>query len=163
MKRSRKAQMKMIESLLVLVVFFFLLMFGIVFYAKFSQFSDKRKKSEDVDLVLLQTSQRVQYLPEIQCTKDGTHVEADCFDMLKLDAFEDLSVSNYKFYSKLFPNTLVTVTQVFPDVKDWVVYNHTFDQSTRPLNFESFFLPITLYNSTAMQYSFGFVTIGVYY
>jgi len=159
---SRKAQMKMIESILVMVIFFFLLVFGIAFYAGFSSKSGDKRRGESTDIKLMQTAQRVHYMPELQCTKDGTEVVADCFDMIKADAFKTFAANNSR-YSKLYYNTMINITQLYPNngiITSTMIYNNS---GLKNPNLEFFYLPITLYDATENSYSFGIATIGVYY
>ena len=156
--------MKMMESILVLLIFFFLVVFGLIFYTKFSQVSLSKKSDEKMSLQALQASQRIQHMPELRCTKDGTQVEGDCFDLLKLKAFSKMLKSGIgsQIYSKYFPNIEIEVSLIYPmdNARNWTVYNTTMNSS---LNKELFFLPVTLHNVTEGEYYFGYLTVGVFY
>jgi hypothetical protein len=78
-----KAQIKMFETIAVLVVFFFLLMTGIAFYFGAQKSSIEKEQMRVVELSGLQTALRVLHLPDLDCSILGTRNE-NCVDKLKL-------------------------------------------------------------------------------
>ncbi|MGM5481855.1 MAG: hypothetical protein ACQESF_00185 [Nanobdellota archaeon] len=157
-----KAQMKSLETIFVLFIFFFMLVFGFIFYAGFSQRQAGEDYEKKVALQALESAQRVQYLPELQCTKDGKYVEADCIDLYKLEAFQELKGVYKDTYSKYFPNTLITINLVYPwnKHKEWVVYNYTINTSKSGTRYH---IPVSLYNVTSDNYYFGYVMVEARY
>lgn len=154
--------MQILESIFVLIIFFFLVVFGLIFYAGFSQSESKADYEEKMKLLALESGQRVQYLPEFQCTKDGKYVEADCIDLYKLNAFTKLRDNYMQAYSKYFPNTLVQVNLVYPEnmQNKWTVYNYTSNTSGGGLRYH---IPVSLYNVTAEEYYFGYIMVEARY
>jgi hypothetical protein len=158
----KNAQMKMMESVLVLVIFFFLLVFGIGFYISFTRLSDKNKVSESSELYAIESMQRVKYMPELQCTKGGSEVIPDCFDIYKIKAFK--AIANNDRYHRLYPGISINITQIYPPDKTFgkkgqMIYENRPKNATGQ---EFFFLPLSLYNPINRTYAFGFATIGVY-
>ena len=72
---NKKSQIKMGETLAVLIIFFFLLMFGYSFYAGIQQRNFIQELAQVESLRAIQLAQRVYYLPEIQCSSgyDARH------------------------------------------------------------------------------------------
>jgi hypothetical protein len=161
-KMKRNAQMKMMESVLVLVIFFFLLVFGIGFYVSFSKTTDKGKNSESQELYAIESVQRIKYMPELQCTKGGSEIIPDCFDIKKMKVFKEISPGNPR-YNRLYPGISINITQVYPPNgfgrRGEIIYN---DSPANISSVSSFFLPLTFYDPINRTYSFGFATIEVY-
>lgn len=154
----RRAQLKMMESIFVLVIFFFLLMFGIGFYAKMSSVTGKQKSKEQMEMSAIQVAARLQYLPEIACTRDGSYVKADCFDLLKLNAFSGVSKSNPEYYQKILQNSIITVHQVYPEQASWTLHNVTVNGSR---SIWPNFVPVYIYDSVNDRNTLGFVLVEV--
>ena len=80
---NKKAQVKMFETIAVLVVFFMIILFGFMFYTRVQQTTFEAETEEQIILRAIDLSQNIFFLPEIQCI--GEH-KIDCIDILKLDA-----------------------------------------------------------------------------
>ena len=85
-----RAQMKLGESIIILVIFFFLLIFGLVYYIKFVMISYDKEADKKAQLLAIQSAQKVQFLPELQCTIEG-NVRYNCMDVMKLSTFKRLN------------------------------------------------------------------------
>ncbi len=154
-----KAQMKMMESILVLVVFFFLLVFGLIYYANFSQTSAKLRSSERIQESLDQVYKRLEFLPELQC---GSQIST-CIDYFKAVSFSDVVDDNPVYYGKLFSNTKITAVLVFPDFQNITIFDKVYD--TADMSKKTFYSPITLYDETKKgnEAQFGYLAIEVFY
>ena len=152
-----RSQIKMGETIMILVIFFFLLVFGIVFYAKYSIMDADQKKSENLDLLAIQIAQKVQFLPEIQCTTEGT-IDYNCLDLMKLNALKNLPDVRKSIYGTLFPRTLITVEQVYPSAETWEIYGRHVANKTKHF----FPVPVALFNATSNQHNFGYMNITVF-
>jgi len=152
-----RGQMKIGESIVILVIFFFLLIFGLVFYIRWSFYTAGVESDERAQLMAIQTVQKLQFLPELQCTTEGT-VKYNCMDVLKLNTFDRIDANRKKVYETIFPNTYVTVKQVYPTEGYWEIYG-----SEKELPSTHYFpVPIALYNASSGKYNFGYVEIRVY-
>lgn len=163
MPYAKRSQMKMLETILVLLVFFFLLVFGLIFYVGFSSRQKGMDYEEEMGSLALQASQRFSSLSEIKCTTGGSYEKVGCMDIYSLEIFSIQADENYDVYRKLFPNTKIEITQIYPSKKHWVVYDDYFNYTGKAPNIEKFYMPIALHNTTADLRNLGFVTIGVYY
>jgi hypothetical protein len=153
----KTGQLKMAETIIVLIIFFFLLVFGIVFYAKVQRYINQGKSSESNELKALQILQKAQNLPEIQCTKDG-NADYDCIDIVKLNAFSEVSGSNAEIYKKIFPDTRISAIAAYPPHDPWPIFENVYDG-----DYINFTIPVTLFNATTDQYYFGMLIVEVYY
>ncbi len=151
-----RAQMKMGESIMILIIFFFLLVFGIVFYAKYAVISAGSKQDENKGLQAIQLVQMVQSLPEIQCSVEGI-IDYNCIDLMKVTALKDFTPEQKKIYSTMFPKTIITAEEVYPEKRRWQIYGDDVSGKSR-----SFFpVPVALYNATSNEYYFGYLNITV--
>jgi hypothetical protein len=153
-----KAQLKMGETIIVLIIFFFLLVFGLIFYASIKNSSDREEIKKQSDRDAVQTAERVEALPEIQCTLSGT-IQYDCVDTLKLEAFRETAQSHKGFYEKMFPNTRIMVISAFPEpVRKWDVYDGVYSDNAG----HNFTLPVAIRDPLENTHSFGLLVIEVH-
>jgi len=143
------------ETIMVLIIFFFLLVFGIVFYTRISINIYENKKDENADLLAVQVAQKTQFLPEIQCTQRT--VKYNCVDIMKLLALKDLDSDKKKIYTEMFPRATIVVEQIYPTSHRWKIYED--NRSGRSRHF--FPVPVAIYNATSKKYNFGYINITV--
>lgn len=138
----------MIETVMVLVVFFFLLAGGLVMYKAFSDRSAEVRAQEYLELRALRLAQVAASLPELQCSSDNI-IEDDCVDVVKAESMSDMIAENPTaplFYYDTFMMANITVEQVYPEEGSFVIYSY------KPENFtqsEVIILPITVYDPAA--------------
>ncbi len=157
---SRNGQMKMGESIAILIIFMFLVVFGLIFYVRFSLSSLDKKSAEKAELLAIQAVQKVQALPEFQCSVRGK-VEFHCIDMLKLDAFSSLPPEDLQIYTSIFPQTYISIYKVYPTRHTWKIYGGEIPAKKTQLQF---YVPVGLFNATDSDMgtvSFGYVNITV--
>lgn len=149
--------MKIGESMVIIIIFLFLVVFGLVFYVKYKIISIEGSAKENAELIAIQTVQKIQFLPELQCSVEGT-VDYNCIDILKLASLSELGDDQNGIYDSMFPETKISVQQIYPPGAHWDVYG---DES--PFRDEHYFaIPFALFNTTANQYYFGYVEIKVF-
>jgi hypothetical protein len=166
MKKKRKAQIKMGESVAVMVVFFILLMFGFSFYSKMQQNSYNREMEKQNQLKVLQISQKASYIPELQCTIQNVQFD-NCFDLQKVGHFFDLTekTQEYIYYYNLFGNSLIYIEQIFPEPKkNYTIYNGSLgDVANASFDVLSSNVPVSLFNASSNYYSIGILRINSYF
>ncbi|MBW3003965.1 hypothetical protein KY328_05410 [Candidatus Woesearchaeota archaeon] len=122
--KNRKSQIKMAENIGILVIFFVLVVVGLVFYTRVQQQSVKFEAFEKVGQDALLTSKRIANMPEIQCSKPlvSDSGEQDCIDIYRLNAFTDQEGLIFRigepafnsYYYDIFGYSNVTVKQIYP-------------------------------------------------
>ena len=138
----------MIETVMVLVVFFFLLMGGLVMYQSFSERGAERRSLEYLELRALRLAQLAVSLPELQCSSDNI-IEDDCVDVVKARAMAEMIASNPTaslYYYDTFLVANISVEEAYPGDESFVIY------SSGPENLTDsvvILLPITIYDPTA--------------
>ena len=155
-----KSQIKMGETLAVLVIFFFLLMFGYSFYAGIQQRNYQQEVVQIESLRAVQLAQRVYFLPEIQCSSGYALVRESCFDTLKMEKLkETIEGDGRVFYRTLFGSAMVNITEIYPGNQQIIIY----DQNASKQNKRSTQMPVALYDPVQKTYGFGVLTIDYYF
>jgi hypothetical protein len=155
----KKSQIRMGETIAVLIIFFFLLVFGAIFYFQVQKSKIYTNNQEQIYQESIKISQGVSYLPELQCSHQNI-IDDNCFDLYKLNIAAKHINNNRNFYFPLFGNSNVTIEEIYPSQKKWVIYENVLPSSVAgriPT-----YIPISLYNATKRSYSFGVLTV-IYY
>lgn len=162
--RFKKSQIKMFETIAVLVVFFFLLIFGASFYFVLQKSSVQKEVQRSIQLGSIQATQKISHLPELDCTQIGIQVE-NCFDAIKLKEFsnilndEETGVRTRLAYFDVFGYTDVVVRSIFPNEVNYTMYSKPLeDYSTKYMNN----VPLTIFNPITRKYSFGVLEVTFY-
>jgi len=159
-KKQKKSQVKMFETIAVLVVFFFLLVFGVSFYFVMQRTSYNRQVERNAQLLSVQLSQKISDVPELDCALAGIQID-NCIDLIKLERFfeildEDLKRVSYfdtLGYSEIYIRT------IYPEAKKYELYN------LQPPLFTSAYMnhiPVLLYNSIDKDFAFAVLEVRTY-
>ena len=154
----KKAQIKMFETIAILFVFFMLVIFGFIFYAKLQKITFTEERGEVSILKAIQVAERTSFLPEMQCSFDNVP-DDDCIDIEKLKALRFTIEYNIVYYFSLFEFSQITVTQIYPTADSWVLYDNPKKNFIDLIPIQ---LPVSLYNPMTDSYGFGYIDIGVY-
>lgn len=92
--KRKKAQVRIGESIAVMIVFFFMLMFGYAFYVKMEQNGMDRTIKANSQQEAVKVGQRIYYISELQCTSGTKIVKEGCFDKIKIEMLIDLLGTN---------------------------------------------------------------------
>lgn len=172
MKKNMKAQVKLFESIAVLIVFVFLIAIGMKFYTS-AQLNSLRQAQQDfVQLDAVKTSVVLSHLPEITCSNEGL-AQSTCLDLYKVISWYDLmhgptSLEFVDYYLPLLGYSEVTVTRLYPLFDDenpstednsWTIYNATLENSSSDL----LQIPMLLYDPVIDKHQFGVLKIRTYY
>ncbi|MBW2993068.1 hypothetical protein KY317_00665 [Candidatus Woesearchaeota archaeon] len=108
----KKSQIKMTETIGILVIFFILLLFGIIFYAQYQKSSIKKQETLFLEKQAVASSLKTIFLQEIRC--EETETTGTCIDLYKLHMLkakiEDDEEKDYKnYYSNVFYGMKVSV------------------------------------------------------
>lgn len=148
----KKGQIRMFETIAILLVFFILLVIVIVFYANVRQSSNIEKTRDYRELRAIENMNKLLFLPEIQCSQ-GSDVYT-CIDTIKLDALSDVMSrsENVVYYAELFGESSIEVEQLYP-----VSWNKTlYDRAD-----EGIFvgIPVSLWDPVTDSYGYGLLKI----
>ncbi len=86
-RKSIKAQIKVTETTAILIIFFILLIFGLVFYSHFQKRSIKAFKDDILEKQTVINAIKVAFLPELACPNEpiGT-----CIDVQKMESLKTI-------------------------------------------------------------------------
>ena len=157
---SRNGQVKMFETIAVLIVFFFLLVVSASVYFSIKKGMVKQEAQEFIEEKNLQLTQKILTLPELDCSF-ATIQKENCFDLYKINAFSTilLQEKNSIDYFPILGYSEITITQVYPEKQTLHLY------SNKPLTTHTILLshyPVLLYNATANTYSFAIIEVKNY-
>ncbi len=156
-----KAQIKMFETVAVLVVFFFLLITGSMFYFNAQTSALKKEKVQAGEQYAFQIVLKSLYMPELDCSFLVTQKD-NCIDAIKLKQFafmlQNETVRNDYFME--FGYASITVNQLFPSNTPMVkLYENIPPEYVDKLVTNN---PILIYNAWNDIYLFGVMEVAVY-
>lgn len=108
--RTKKSQIKMTETIGILVIFFILLLFGLVFYAQYQKSSILKQEARFLEKRAVASSLKTIFLQEIRCEESET--TGTCIDLYKFDilAGKIENDANYTtYYSNVFYGMNISV------------------------------------------------------
>lgn len=164
-KNQKKSQLKIGETIMVMVIFFILLVIGIIFYAKVQQHLSKIDEEEYLAKRAKDMAMSVSFLPELQCTKTGTE-DFDCIDKVKLESFQKIVPGSVysRYYKNLFSNSKISVHEIYstsPLAEPVELFESVIDKSAVKGS-QLIFIPVTIYDPRTEISSYGYIKLEVY-
>ena len=139
-----KAQMKMGETIAVLIVFFMILFFGIFFYANMERkgIQERLEKMEEKKSI------------------DRNITRSLCIDKLKKDVFAEIGNRYSQYYQSLFSNTKIELTEIYPNSGDYI----TIYEGTTSEQYFTTYIPVSVFDPTDYpgRYTIGLLKITYY-
>ena len=122
----KKAQMKMMETIAIIFIFFVLVLFGIIFFYQYSKVSINERNEQFFAERAMRTTLKVLFMPELICTDHG-RIEQNCFDVMKLKSAEPIIRENLEnYYFNLFSYADITIYQLTKDGAKITDQNNSF-------------------------------------
>lgn len=149
----------MFETIAVLIIFFFIIVFGLSFYFVLSKSSAKKSHEKFLQLKAIQTVQRLSSLPELECVLVGVQKE-NCFDKLKIDAFSELLRSDKakEWYFKIFGFSDIEIKQIFLEEKTIQLYSNKLED----VGYSFSQIPVLIFDPLLNSYSFAMMELKLY-
>ena len=149
----------MFESVAVLIIFFFLIAFGLSFYMVIAKSSAQKAHERFLQLKAIQTVQKLSTLPELGCVLVGVESES-CFDEIKIEKFNELlkTETAKEWYFNVFGFSEVEIKQIFPFEQTTILYANRLNDA----GYSFSQIPLLLYNPVTNSFSFGVVGIKMY-
>ena len=159
------AQIKMFETMAVLVIFFFLLVGGAAFYFQIQKSSMQRDIAKQQQLIAFQVVQKALFLPELDCSFVSIQKD-NCFDKLKVKELSILLSDPEKEdflinYFRVFGFADIKITQIYPanETFSYTLYNNIPEAYSSMLKTQS---PVLLFDAVKKRYDFGIIEVDVY-
>ena len=158
--KMKKSQVKIMESVAVLFIFFVLIIMGIVFWSRYSQTSIKSQQETDILSRAIAVSQTVTFMPELQCSTLEV-IKFSCFDLYKINAMKNLMSDQNasQHYFDDFGFTNITVYSIYPTRSEWNIYDFTGGNVS---GFVTTQVPVAIYDPISMKFAFGYVNVAAY-
>jgi len=150
----------MFETIAVMLVFFFLLAFGLSFYFVIAKAGAQREHDRTMQLQAIQTATRISHLPEFDCVKVGVQIE-NCFDKFKVAQFSNLiqDVHMRDAYFDIFGFVDVTLRKLFPgDEENYTIYSNPLPD----VGYDLTQLPVLVYSPVEDSFAFGVLEVRFY-
>lgn len=160
---SLKSQVKMGETMAILVIFFFLVIFGFSFYTNVQEVSYEKQKKVALDLRIIKLYQGASFMSEFQCSFKDITVE-NCYDSYKLRAFENIIENEpgmEEYYTVMFGKSEINVKEIYPGSSSYRIYSNPMYEEEYLFK-EEVAIPISIYNATSKSFSVGLLNITVY-
>lgn len=168
MRKARKGQMQMGETIAVIIVVIFLIVLGLVFYSKIKAQSLQEKKVVFEELDVVKLSQLSYSLPEIQCSFAEVS-EHGCIDLLKFNYLAEMINNSYTsssdktayfYYRELFGTSRISLQiinntgfasekELYETNRSWTIKN-------------TVYMPTNIYNPITQKNSFGVLVVEKY-
>jgi len=155
-----KAQVKMTETIGVMFVFFLLVIFGFVFYARIQASNYQNTLIEENEKRAVEVSQRASTLPELQCSSNNIITDS-CLDILKIESMSNMFKSSQDLqisYYDSFESSRLIVKQIYPSKQEWLIYERT----TNNTGFFFTPIPVSLYDPINNRHNLGILEVTYY-
>ena len=150
--------MQMGETIAVLLVFFFLVVIGMVFYVNVIKSKTAIAKDENAQLEAVAVLKRALSLPELQCSRQDIS-SSYCVDLLKLEAASRLMPSNEEHYFDILGFSVITIRELYPARQNYTLYSAPLEKFSSKSSTNT---PISLLDPLTDTNAFGMVTIETY-
>lgn len=164
----KKSQIRLFESIAVLIIFVFFVAIGIRFYASAQERSLTEAALEFSELDAVKTTLLLANMPEIACSFQGI-TDVGCLDLYKIKAWEEIMndpqrLNFLEHYIPLLGLSEVTITEIYPDSgRSWVVYNSSLGNfSYRLVGETRLQIPTTIYDPSTNRNTFGVLAVRTY-
>ena len=166
----KKAQIRMTETIAVLIIFTFLLFMGYSWYVGIQQREYQAQLRDLRAKEAVQISLRTYFLPELHCSF-GTRLETEgCIDKYKFEVLRDLMASPEvkDFYRYVFGSSKITLVQVYPDFPFIINIPSNpelilFDASIEGVSSRQTQMPVAIYDPIQRKYAFGYLVVDYYF
>ena len=159
--KSKKSQVKMTETVGILVIFFILILFGLIFYSNYQKTALLKEKDKILEKDAVTISLKASYFPEFACEQTLNIKSGTCIDVFKLTGFNQLIDENQtmkNYYSSIFLTSDIYLVDLIEN-KTYSVYNNTKEEFTKKTVIRT---PIILRNSYSSEESFGVLHVDYY-
>jgi virulence-associated protein VapD len=174
----KKAQIKMAETIAILTIFFFLLVFGLGLYVRIQKQVFLEEQEKNAALRGLQIAQKAAYMPEFQCSVQNIQ-DDNCFDIYKVKIFNNkiygvdgepggsgTDADNEGLISRYYDvlgHSKLIVQQIYPPVippenENITIYDFLKEDSTF---MSTSMIPVSIFDGGNRVYSIGILHITV--
>lgn len=158
---SSKGQLKMFETMGVLIVFLILLTIGVSVYFTLQKSSYTKDALNRQQLQSFELVQKMLYMPELDCINViGSRLD-NCFDKIKIEKLKNLLQTQdaKDSYYKTFGLSTININIIYPFSEELKIYDRTLQSYTKSFKTQS---PIIIKDPASDKNLFGYVEITSY-
>jgi len=166
---NKKAQIQIMQTVIIIIVVFIILFIGFIFYMQYS------KDSAAADIEKMDTKKSilaasyVLAIPEIACSQK-LDIKQNCFDSSKMLVFN--ASKNVEYYSDYFYTSNINVLVFFGNASSGVCDPSNYPNCNQFILFENkpegdidvepYYIPVSVFNPFDNTYSAAYATIEVF-
>lgn len=157
-----KGQVRMMETIAVLFIFFILIGLSLIFYAQFQKGEIQEQQRELAAQKTTNIIVKAANLPELKCTKGGDVDVPNCVDYYKLNRTKEIMNNSIDYYFDIFGYATIRVKEIQPKKRNWTIYKRTINNTQRITLAQ---IPIAIRKpkeKTQPEYYFGVLEIESY-
>ncbi len=153
----------MSESIGVLIIFFFLMIFGFGFYVRLQKINFEKELEKNADLRGISIAQKAAFLPELQCTFRNIQTD-NCFDELKVLSFIKSmeSPASQDYYAQFFGFSELLLEQFALEGFSAVNYSLYSNPKLKSTYISTITIPVSVYDPAGRKYSFALLNVKAY-
>mgnify|MGYP006302726549 CR=1 FL=1 len=167
---KKKAQIRLFESIAVLVIFVFIIALGLKFYTnvKIAKLKDAEARFSELDAV--KSAIILSNLPEISCSFQGIS-ETACFDLYKVIAWNNKmnggpsEIAFIDYYLPVLGRSEMVIERIYPKISteqnEWTIYNGSVGIDKRT-GFDYVRQPVVLHDTITRTNQLGVLHIKTY-
>ncbi len=159
MKKSKKAQIRLMENVFVVFILIFIGMIVLVVYSINNINSEKQSFEQKNFLETINTIKLFSSFPEVSCSIED-EIKENCIDLYKAKIFSEKSKSYNvrKVYFPILGYSNITLYYLDENMEEKTINLYDFEKKgyTSILKVQ---LPLLAYNNT---YTFGYIEVGLY-
>lgn len=153
----KRSQIKLFESIAVLVIFFFLVAIGLRIYGGYELHALEEMQVQFSTLDSIKTSLLLLSLPELTCTVYSLD-RGSCIDLYKAHAFAELTLAHGDHYYDKFRDSLIVLEQIEPSPFTITLYNESGELTG---SFRYTPVPVSIWNPVRRYYGLGILHVYV--
>ncbi len=156
---SKKAQLQLIETVAVLVIFFILVAIGLTFYSSVVKTGYNREATAQLETTAVEIAKRAGESMEFSCSEDNVPREV-CVDEVKLIVAPAYLRANATRFFSLFGFSKISVSQLYPPPqKSYVLWNNPLRNASISTVIH---FPINIWYPVEQIYTLGEMRVEVY-
>ena len=157
----KKGQVQSGESITVVIIVMILLIIGLVYLSNFRDAQSRDLLEDEQELDLLSTNLRVVNMEEFRCTTDVSTFSDKCFDLLKVQAFNQ-TLKDHQYYRQRIDRANLTLV-IYDDLNTTLNKKRInfYDNLDENVTTQSTFYPINVFDPLTGSKNFAVLEVMV--
>ncbi|MFC1696737.1 hypothetical protein ACFL1H_00235 [Nanoarchaeota archaeon] len=165
MKINKKGQLKLMETIAVLMVLIIMLGFGLIIFSQLTKGQAADKEDINVGMLIEELVERTLIMAELECPPSIDVVSSNCLDLYKIKVMNEVYTDSdhIRKYRHIWSRSEIIVHVIYPYEEyfvntvlggqdNWTIYDNAIGDYTRT---KSRIMPISIYDGITEDYYFG--------